>query len=382
MRFRIILAAVAASFLVASSLLASGPAAAAPDLASLRLPPGFAIEIWADGVANARSLARGARGTVFVGSRNAGSVYAITDEGGKRRVRTIGKGLTMPNGVAFRDGALYVGELTRVLRYDAIESRLDAPPQPVTVATLPGERHHGWRYIAFGPDDKLYVAIGAPCNVCDRDQEGYGQIIRMNPDGSGREVVARGVRNSVGFAWHPRTRELWFTDNGRDMLGDDVPACELNRLAKPGQHFGFPFCHAGEVVDPEFGALGRCADAVAPVQKLGPHVAPLGLRFYAGARQAAAGEGGVQFPAAYRGAVLVAEHGSWNRSEKIGYRVMRVRLQGDKPLGYEEFIGGWLRPDGSVSGRPVDLLELDDGSLLVSDDVAGVVYRVTYRPPR
>jgi glucose/arabinose dehydrogenase len=183
-------------------------------------------------------------------------------------------------------------------------------------------------------------------------------------------VVARGVRNSVGFAWHPRTRQLWFTDNGRDMLGDDVPACELNRLARMGQHFGFPFCHAGDVPDPEFGGAGRCADAVPPALKLGAHVAPLGLRFYDGR----------QFPASMRGSLFIAEHGSWNRSEKSGYRVMRVRVEGERAAGYEEFVGGWLRPDGSVIGRPVDLLPLDDGSMLLSDDVAGVVYRISYRP--
>ncbi len=368
MRFRLFRAALAAS-LALSIAFALPAVAAAPDLSTLRLPPGFAIEVWADGVTNARSLARGTRGTLFVGTRSAGIVHAISDEGGTRRVRTIARGLRMPNGVAFRDGALYVGELTRILRYDAIESRLDDPPAPVVVAELPKETHHGLRYIAFGPDGKLYVAIGAPCNVCDRDSEGFGTIIRMNTDGSARETVAHGVRNSVGFAFHPRSRELWFTDNGRDMLGDDVPACELNRLTKPGQHFGFPFCHAGDIVDPEFGSVGRCAEAQAPALKLGPHVAPLGLRFYQGR----------QFPSGWRGSLFIAEHGSWNRSQKIGYRVMRVRMDGNRAAGYEEFVGGWLRPDGSVTGRPVDLLVLDDGSMLLSDDVASVVYRITYR---
>jgi glucose/arabinose dehydrogenase len=371
MRLRSLLAALAALSCL-STAVAPRVAAAAPDVSTLRLPPGFGIEVWAEGVTNARSLARGARGTLFVGTRSAGNVYAVTDQGGTRRVVTIARGLTMPNGVAFHDGALYVGELTRVLRYDDIESRLGSPPEPVVVAQLPPERHHGWRYIAFGPDGKLYVSIGAPCNVCDRDGEGYGQILRMNPDGSAREVVARGVRNSVGFAWHPRTRQLWFTDNGRDMLGDDVPPCELNRLTRAGQHFGFPFCHAGDLADPEFGSAGRCGDAVPPVLKLGPHVAPLGMRFYEGR----------QFPADMRGSLFIAEHGSWNRSEKIGYRVMRVRLDGERAVGYEEFAGGWLRPDGSVTGRPVDLLVLDDGSMLVSDDVAGVVYRITHRSAR
>ncbi len=368
MRPRSFTAAMAALLILATSLLIR-PAIAAPDLATLRLPPGFSIEVWAADVTNARSLVRGDRGTLFVGTRTAGIVHAVSDSGSTRRVRTIARGLTMPNGVAFRDGALYVGELRRILRYDAIESRLDSPPEPVVIAELPGESHHGWRYIAFGPDGKLYVAIGAPCNVCDRDAEGYGTIIRMNPDGSGRETVAHGVRNSVGFAWQPRSLDLWFTDNGRDMLGDDVPSCELNRLSRAGQHFGFPYCHAGDVADPQFGDLGRCADAVAPALKLGPHVAPLGLRFYQGR----------QFPQRWRGSLFIAEHGSWNRSQKIGYRVMHVRMDGNRAASYEEFATGWLRPDGSVTGRPVDLLVLDDGAMLLSDDVAGVVYRITYR---
>jgi glucose/arabinose dehydrogenase len=220
--------------------------------------------------------------------------------------------------------------------------------------------------MALGPDGMLYVAIGVPCNVCDRDADDFATIVRMRPDGSARSVVARGVRNSVGFTWHPVTGQLWFTDNGRDMLGDNVPPCELNRLSRVGEHFGFPFCHGRAIADPEFGTLGRCAAATAPVQELGPHVAPLGLRFYTGR----------QFPREYRGDLFVAEHGSWNRSEKIGYRVMRVRLKGDRAVGYEEFLTGWLTPEGRVTGRPVDILVQTDGSLLVSDDVAGAIYRV------
>ncbi len=237
------------------------------------------------------------------------------------------------------------------------------------MARLPNNKWHGWRYLGFGPDGKLYVPVGAPCNVCDRDSEDYATILRMNADGSGREVVARGVRNSVGFTWHPRTRALWFTDNGRDELGDEVPSCELNKVSRLGEHFGFPFCHQGDIADPEFGKLRSCGTATAPVQKLGPHVAPLGLKFY----------GGRQFPAEYRGQLLIAEHGSWNRSTPIGYRVMRVKLDGDRAVAYEPFITGWLSDDRKVSGRPVDVLELADGSVLVSDDVAGVIYRVSYR---
>jgi glucose/arabinose dehydrogenase len=336
--------------------------AAAPDLSSLRLPAGAKIEVWVDGVANARSMTRSARGTVFVGTRTGGGrVYAVrTRADGSREVLTIASGLNTPNGVAYRQGSLYVAEIDRILRYDDIDNRLQTPPAPVIVTTLPAERHHGWRYMAFGPDDKLYVAIGAPCNVCDRDKEGYATIVRMNADGSGREVVARGVRNSVGFTWHPRTRELWFTDNGRDMLGDDVPPCELNRLSRPGEHFGFPFCHGTDVRDPQFGQLGRCETITRPVQSLGAHVAPLGVLFDR------------------RGDVIIAEHGSWNRSEKSGYRLTRVRMQGDRAVAYEEFVGGWLTADGKIVGRPVDLLSLPDGSMLVSDDLAGVIYRISF----
>jgi len=360
--------------LVAVAVLGLGAAASAADrtqlLQSLRLPPGFHIAIEVDGVPNARSLALGDKGTLFVGTRKGGSVYAVHSGGdGRREVLTIARDLNSPNGVAFRDGSLYVAEITRILRYDDIENRLRAPPKPVVVtADLARDAHHGWKYIAFGPDGKLYVSIGAPCNVCD--EPAYGQILRMNPDGSGREVYARGVRNTVGFAWHPVTGEFWFTDNGRDYLGDDVPPCELNRAPRAGLHFGFPFCHGGDIQDPEFGKLGVCATTVAPAQKLGAHVAPLGVKFYTG----------TQFPERYRNQLLIAEHGSWNRSERSGYRLTLVRLEGAKAVSYEPFVTGWNQRD-RVLGRPVDLLVMADGSVLVSDDSGGVIYRITYRAP-
>lgn len=344
-------------------------ACAAPAVEGLSLPEGFHIEPWVADIPDARSMARAEGGTVFVGTQRNGLVYAVrTKADGSREVLTIARGLEMPNGVAVRKGSLYVAEMAKIWRYDDIEAHLDSPPKPVLVAELPSERHHGWRYLAFGPDDKLYVGIGAPCNVCDRDKEGFATIVRMNPDGSGREVVARGVRNTVGFTWHPITHELWFTDNGRDMLGDNAPPCELNRLSRVGEHFGFPFCHAGTIADPDFGKLGRCGDTTPPVQALGPHVAPLGVRFYTGE----------QFPAGYRDQVFIAEHGSWNRSERIGYRITLVKLDGNRAVSYTPFVSGWLKPDGTVTGRPVDLLQLPDGSMLVSDDKAGAIYRISY----
>jgi glucose/arabinose dehydrogenase len=340
------------------------------DLSAIRLPPGFSIEIWSEEVPNARSLALGDNGTVFVATRRDGRVYALLPMGDARpTIITLAENLIMPNGVAFHEGDLYVAENHRILRFPGIEGSLpDVPEAEVVIDTLPTERHHGWRYIDFGPDGKLYIAIGAPCNICD--EEGFANISRMNSDGSGREIVASGIRNSVGFTWHPDTGDLWFTDNGRDMLGDDVPPGELNHAPRDGLHFGYPYCHGGDIPDPEFGNQGDCADFEPPAQKLGPHVAPLGVLFYDGA----------MFPDEYRGQAFIAEHGSWNRSQKIGYRVTLVRMDRGKAAGYEVFADGWLE-DEEVSGRPVDLLLLDDGSMLVSDDQNGVIYRITYTRP-
>jgi glucose/arabinose dehydrogenase len=337
----------------------------------LHLPPGFTIAIYADSVPDARSLALGDSGTVFVGSRDAGVVYALRDSNRDGRVDariTLLKNLGVPNGVAFRNGALYVAETWRILRYDSIEAHLSRPPEPVIVTSrLPREGHHGWRYIRFGPDGWLYVGSGAPCNVCDPPGELFAALLRLRPDGSDLQVFAHGVRNTVGFDWHPATRELWFTDNGRDWLGPDAPPDELNRAPRAGSHFGFPYCDGGTIVDPDFGSGHRCADYVAPERVLGAHVAALGMRFYTG----------TMFPAEYRGQIFIAEHGSWNRVIPVGYRISLVRLQNGRPVSYNTFAKGWLR-GGSAWGRPVDLLVMPDGALVVSDDKAGVVYRIAY----
>jgi glucose/arabinose dehydrogenase len=336
-------------------------------LDDIRLPPGFAIEEYAD-VPKARSLALGDRGTVFVSNRKGRSVYAVVeDDDGKTRTIELLDDMSTPNGIAFHDGDLYVAEIDRVYRYANVEDRLeDMPEAEVLNIDLPSDRSHGWRYIGFGPDDKLYISIGAPCNICD--EFGYAQIIRVDPDGSGRETFASGVRNSVGFTWHPETEELWFTDNGRDMLGDDIPPCELNHAPRQGMHFGYPYCHGGDILDPKFGQGRDCGNYTPPAQKLGPHVAPLGVKFYTGD----------MFPPEYRGQVFIAEHGSWNRSKKIGYRVSLVRLDGNDAVSYEPFAEGWLQGE-QYAGRPVDLIVKQDGSLLVSDDHAGKIYRISYQ---
>jgi glucose/arabinose dehydrogenase len=363
---------VKTALLVTIGLLASlnASAQAELDLSNIKLPPGFSIEIWSDEVPNARSLALGEKGTVFAATRRDGRVYAlIPNDNSSPTVITLAEDLLMPNGVAFHEGDLYVAENHRIMRYPDIEATLpDVPEAELVIDTLSTERHHGWRYIDFGPDGKLYIAIGAPCNVCDR--EGFANISRMNADGTEQEIVASGIRNSVGFTWHPGTGELWFTDNGRDMLGDDVPPGELNHAPRRGMHFGFPYCHGGDIQDPEFGEQGDCADFEPPAQKLGPHVAPLGLLFY----------DGTMFPDEYQGQVFIAEHGSWNRSQKIGYRVTLVRMVRGKAAGYEVFAEGWLQ-DEEVSGRPVDLLLIGDGSLLLSDDQNGFIYRISYTRP-
>ncbi|HYF69413.1 MAG TPA: sorbosone dehydrogenase family protein [Ohtaekwangia sp.] len=342
-------------------------------LEKIKLPPGFTIDIFAE-VDNARSLARSPSGVIYVGNRNGDKVYAVKDTDGDFKADkkwTLASGLNMPNGVAFRNGDLYIAEVSRITKLTNIEASLNNPPKPVVIKDdYPKETHHGWKYIAFGPDDKLYVPVGAPCNICDRKEPVYASITRVNADGSGYEIYARGIRNTVGFTWHPQTKALWFTDNGRDMLGDDTPPCELNVAAKAGLHFGYPYCHGGDVKDPEFGNKRACSEFVAPVDKLGPHVAPLGLKFYTGD----------MFPASYKNQVFVAEHGSWNRSKKIGYNVTLVKVDNNKVTGHEIFASGWLdEATQKVWGRPVDVLVLPDGSMLVSDDHANVIYRISYK---
>jgi len=338
------------------------------DLDDIELPKGFVIEKYAD-VPNARSIALGLNNVVYVSTRQAKTIYAVVPRGDANpQVIEIIKSLDTPNGIAYYNGDLFVAETERIYRLRNVEQNLNSVTalEPLNVR-LPAERHNGWRYIGIGPDFKLYVSIGAPCNVCDRGARGFAQIWRMNLDGSGVQTYAQGVRNSVGFTWHPDTRELWFTDNGRDMLGDDEPADELNVAPRAGMHFGFPFCHGGDIPDPEFGAGTRCSDFVPPVLKLGPHVAALGLEFYTGR----------MFPEEYRGRLFIAEHGSWNRSKKFGYRIMMVELVDSMPVSYEVFAEGWMHKD-KVYGRPVDLQVIGDGSLLVSDDHAGKLYRIRY----
>ena len=370
------------ALLAAVILAGQTPAPPRLPLTDIRLPPGFAIDVYTADVPNARQMALGANGTLFVGSRTAGRVYAAVDRDGDGRaeqVHTIASGLESPSGIAFRDGALYVAAVSRILRFDGIESQLGAPPAPVVVnGRLPTEAAHGWKYLAFGPDGLLYVPIGAPCNICERtDDERFATITRMKPDGSGLEIFARGIRNTVGFDWHPQTRELWIAENGRDEMGDDVPPDELLRAHKPGLHFGFPYCHGGDTPDPQFGKR-PCAEFEPPAMKLGAHVAAIGMKFYTGR----------MFPARYRNQIFVAEHGSWNRSTPQGYRVMLITLDGNRAVRYEPFAEGWLRgvrqrrgsrTVGDSWGRPADVLMMPDGSLLIADDQAGAVYRVTYK---
>ena len=340
-------------------------------IAKMKVPPGFKVEIYAANVFDARGLRQGDRGTVFVSSLfGAGKIYAIVDKGGgTREVKTIAEKLELPNGIEFYKGSLYVATPKAITRYDNIEDKLDSPPAPVTVYNqLPGDIPHGWKFIKIGPDGKLYVPVGAPCNICDPDSEKYAHIRRVNLDGSGMEIVARGVRNTVGFDFHPTTGELWFTDNQRDWLSEDLPNDELNRLTKAGQHFGYPYCHQGDFADPQFGWGKSCDDFVKPAALLGPHAAPLGMRFYTG----------TMFPAEYQNAIFIARHGPWNRTTKYAADVVVAFLNPDGTVKQvAPFLTGLVENNGYL-GRPVDVLVLKDGSLLVSDDHAGAVYRVTY----
>jgi len=356
--------------LVLPVAIAAPAVAQRSSLERIRLPPGFEISVFADNVPNARSMALGRGDVLFVGTRSAGKVYALRFRQGRAaQVLTLASGLNMPNGVAFRDGALYVAEVSRILRFDDIEARLEHPPAPVLVSDrFPADTHHGWKFIRFGPDGWLYVPVGAPCNICEPDPGRHALISRIRPDGSGYEVIAHGVRNTVGFDWHPDSKELWFTDNGRDWLGDDLPSDELNHAPRAGMHFGYPYCHQGDTPDPQFGRGRACSEFVTPVVNLGAHVAALGMRFYTSG----------QFPAEYRHSIFIAEHGSWNRSKKAGYRIKRVVVSGGKAVKHEVFAEGWLHGE-SAWGRPVDIEVMRDGSLLVSDDHAGAIYRISYR---
>ena len=351
--------------------IAQPPAAKAPGeipIDKLKVPPGFKVSLWAHGLNNARVMTWGDKGTLFVSSRVAGNVYAVQDRGGQREVKVIAKGLNLPNGIAFKDGTLYVAEVSRITRMTGIEDKLDSPPpMEVVYDTLPKDLPHGWKYLAFGPDGKLYFNIGAPCNVCV-PPDTHANISRVNADGTGFEYVAHGVRNSVGFDWHPVTRELYFATHARDWLGEDVPSDRLDVASKKGMHFGFPFCHQGDILDPEFGRGRSCGEFVKPLLKTGPHVAGNGVQFYTG----------TMFPGEYKNRLFLAQRGSWNRTQKSGFRVMTVTLNAGGAPKYEVFAEGWLQGN-EIWGRPVYTQQMKDGSLLISDDYAGAIYRVAYQ---
>lgn len=340
------------------------------NLDKIKLPAGFQINVFAE-VPSARSICFGADGTLFIGTRN-DKVYAVVDANKDfiaDTVYTILKDEKMPNGVAFKNGSLYIATINKILRFDDIENKLQHPGNPVIVSDkFPDKEWHGWKFIRFGPDGKLYVPVGAPCNVCESDSI-FASITRMNIDGTELEIFAKGVRNTVGFDWQPDTKELWFTDNGRDELGEDIPSDELNHALQKGMHFGFPYCHQGDLLDPEYGKGKNCNDYTKPVEKLGAHMASLGMRFYTGNA----------FPSEYNKQIFIAEHGSWNRSIPVGYRVALIKLNGNQVISDTAFAEGWLQPGGKVTGRPVDVEVASDGSLLISDDYAGAIYRVTYK---
>lgn len=342
------------------------------DVSQLKVPDGFEISVWAEEVENARAMCLGDEGTLFVGSRKAGKIYALPDKDGNHEpdeVIVIAEGFQMPVGVAFRDGDLYFSATSKIYCFRDIESKLDDPGKPELISdAFPTETHHGWKFIDFGPDDKLYVPVGAPCNICNEDPDQFANIMRMNPDGTNLETYARGVRNTVGFDWHPETKELWFTDNGRDWMGDDLPPCELNKAANSDMHFGYPFCHGGDIQDPEYGEDVDCSKYARPEYNFGAHTAPLGMCFY----------DGEALPEKYQGNIFVALHGSWNRSTKIGYQVLSISLSESGEVEKSSvFIDGFER-NGEVFGRPVDVLVYKDGSLLISDDHSDKIYRVSF----
>lgn len=339
----------------------------------LRMPAGFKVDIWATGLPGGRAMVRGDDGKIYVGTRGLGRVYEVTDSGSERTVRTVVDKLNQPAGVAFKNGALYVMAIDKVLRYDGIEKNpAVAPVDMTTKFSLPTEQHHNWKFIAFGPDGKLYVPFGAPCNICELPSQEYAQIRSFNPDGSGMEVIATGVRNSVGFDWHPTTKELWFSNHGRDWMGDDSPQDTVHRLGKKGLNYGFPYCHQGNLADPDIKKANACDGVDQPVALMGPHAATMGVTFYTGN----------MFPAEYRNVLFNARKGSWNRTKKIGYDVVMVKADAEgKNAKVEPFLTGFMNEsDQSFWGRPAYMMQMPDGALLVSDEQNGAIYRVSYRP--
>ena len=352
--------------------LTETPASEIP-LSRLQLPPGFKAEIWASGLPGGRAMAfSDSQKKMWVGTRGLGRVYEITDYDDRRNVRVLVDKLTQPAGVAFRKGSLYVFAIDKVLRYDGIEGNPAAAPVDMTAAfKLPPEQHHNWKYVAFGPDGKLYVPFGAPCNICEPSPIHYAHLRRYNPDGSGIEIVATGIRNTVGFDWHPKTKQLWFTDHGRDWMGDEGPEDELNRITKKGENFGFPHCHASGVPDPDVKKADACKGVTLPVASMGPHTAVMGIHFYTGS----------MFPAEYQGVAFIARKGSWNRSKKSGYDVVTVKADADgKNAKITPFATGFMNPaDDSFWGRPAYIAQMKDGSLLISDEQLGAIYRISYQ---
>ena len=337
----------------------------------IKVPKGFKVEVWAHGMPGVRMMTRGSKGTIWAGTRTIGRVYEIKDKGGKREHRILAQKLNQPNGVAFFGDNLYVMAINRVFRYDGIEGNPDVKPVELTAQfKLPPDVHHNWKFIAFGPDNRLYVQVGAPCNICEPSEQ-HAQIRRYVADGSNMEVVARGVRNTVGFDFHPKTGELWFTDNGRDWQGENGPEDELNRVSRMGQFFGFPYCHANGVADMDIKKKDPCKGVTLPVALMGPHAAALGMRFYSGS----------MFPKDYVNSIFVARRGSWNRSDLFGFDVANVRAGADgRNAKVTPFMTGFMDPkENKFWGRPVDVLQLPDGSMLVADEQNGAIYRVTYQ---
>ena len=338
-------------------------------LEKLQAPKGFKIEVYASGMANARSIRVGEKGTVFVGSRLTDKIYAITNKNGKREVKTLLTGLYRPNGIALHRGTLYIAELSQISKIDDVEDHLDNPPKPqVIYSDLPKDEPHGWKFLAVGPDDRLYFNVGAPCNIC-MPPPANAQLRSIKLDGSDPQVIARGIRQVVGMDFHPTSKKLYFTENQRDWLSEDIPQDKLNRLDNPGKdNFGFPYCHQGNIADPEFGWGHNCDEFTQPIALLGPHSAPLGMRFYTGHI----------FPAEYSNAIFIARHGSWNRTNIFGGDIVVVRLdQNGNVNSVKPFITGFVQNNSYVA-RPADVEVMKDGSLLISDDYNGAIYRVTY----